>query len=105
MYIRIFGIKAWLRYICYSILLIYFLCVAGAAIYTTAVCQPNRKILDLVWLENCIDKGLAIGVWNGSVAVFFDIIIFILPLPVLLGLQIPRSRKIGLVAVFMFGFL
>ncbi|MCJ1356769.1 MAG: hypothetical protein MMC33_006765 [Icmadophila ericetorum] len=105
MYVRIFGVKTWLRNICYGLLVADFLFAAGPAVYLTVVCQPNRQVLDVAWLDRCIDNGLAIGVWNGSVAVFTDLVIFILPLPVIAKLHLARSRKISLAMVFMVGFL
>ncbi|KUI55949.1 hypothetical protein VP1G_03321 [Cytospora mali] len=103
MYKRLFGIYKWLRYICYAILTID-LVHGGGLIAISVACTPfKRSSLGPSWVEHCDDAAYLVAMINAVLAVFNDVVIFVLPLPVILRLNMPHRKKIGLVAVFMFG--
>jgi hypothetical protein len=105
LYLRIFGVHRGVRIVSWTLLTVPLIMLVGAAIYGAAVCSPENKTLDLVWLQGCIQPSLRIGVWNGSVSVVVDIIIFVLPLPVIAGLNLDRKKKVALAMVFLAAFL
>lgn len=48
---------------------------------------------------------VVVGVVRGPVNVLEDLYIFILPMPTVLALKLPRNKKIRLLLVFMTGIL
>ncbi|KAI2602641.1 hypothetical protein GGR54DRAFT_623453 [Hypoxylon sp. NC1633] len=103
LYLRIFGIKTWLRIVCYTtlaLLLIYYvvtLSVVGAA------CSQGNGAGDPNFIEKCIGTTISAGIANGATAVITDIIIMILPLPIIAKLMLPFRQKIGLALIFLTG--
>ena len=70
---------------------------------TVAVCQP----ISAYWNQepaNCIDYQL-FGVWISLPHILSDIAILIMPLPVLWGTQMKRTKKLGLTFTFLTGSL
>jgi hypothetical protein len=78
---------------CVSIFSSIFFCYPIAAFWditiTNAVCLPKEAI----WFT------------NASLNILTDFMIFILPIPVLISLNLGRKKKIGLIGVFAVGFL
>ncbi|KAK4183423.1 hypothetical protein QBC35DRAFT_393904 [Podospora australis] len=108
LYLRLFGVNRAVRITSWILLTIPLVLLLGAAIYGAAVCSPegkNNAQLDLAWQQGCMQPSLGIGVWNGSVSVLVDIIIFVLPLPVISKLKMNLHKKIGLLVVFLAAFL
>jgi hypothetical protein len=91
--------------ISYTLLATTFVLYTAAAIYGTVICAPDNKVLDTDYLLNCINPSLKIGVYNGTISLISDIIIFILPIPVIAKLQLPLKKKIGVAVVFTTGIL
>ncbi|CAG8984289.1 hypothetical protein HYALB_00010714 [Hymenoscyphus albidus] len=105
LYLRFFGVKKWLRVSSYTFLIVYPLTLVAGVIFTAVKCNPNGKDLDAPWLGSCIHNGFIVGVWNGSFAALSDIILFILPLPIVFNLHLFFDKKLSLVVVFMTGIL
>lgn len=57
-----------------------------------------------VAVKHCLPKG---PVWyaNAAMQIFSDVVILILPMPLLYKLQLPRPQKIGIMLVFGVGVL
>ncbi|KXX75837.1 hypothetical protein MMYC01_206627 [Madurella mycetomatis] len=104
LYIRIFGLHSVVRITSWILLIVPLVMFVGGAIYGATVCSPENRVADMVFLQGCIQPSLHIGVWNGSISAVVDIILFILPLPVIAKLQLPPHKRFGLMMVFLAGF-
>lgn len=105
LYLRLFGVKKWLRLVSYIWLVAYPLSLLAGAIYTTVRCGPTARNPDGSWLQTCIHDGLIVGVVNGTTSTFSDLLLFVLPLPVVFRLQLPLGQRINLAVVFMTAIL
>lgn len=81
------------------------------ALYTTwAVlsgyvnCVPVAKFWDREIPGGCLDFEI-VWFFNASMNIATDVALFILPMPLLSRLQLPRMQKIGLMGVFAIGIL
>ena len=52
----------------------------------------------------CIDEGIT-GVWLGGFNTLADLLITLLPIPVILKLQMPRRQRIGVVILLSLGLV
>ncbi|KAM7190978.1 hypothetical protein V8F20_009516 [Naviculisporaceae sp. PSN 640] len=105
LYIKIFGINRWLRYVSW-------LTLGGAAtvyiaglIYTLVNCPIDPSKANFVAYQSCAHSNTLTGVISGFVSVVVDAIMFILPIPIILELKLERSKKIGLAVTFFWGIL
>ena len=101
-YMRIFHHIAWFKKI--SLALIAFLLVYLIATTLTSVvqCTPVALAWDPTVDGKCIDLG-KFFIFNGVVAVLTDLLVLILPLPLVWGLQLPFNQKMALIPVFGIG--
>ncbi|RWA03966.1 hypothetical protein EKO27_g11140 [Xylaria grammica] len=103
LYIRLFGIKKWLRITSYVTLGL------TAAIYTTGIvaippaCTPHTTDLSEAFIDGCQARTRTINVFLGSTSVLADVIILVLPLPVVFGLNLLIKSRIGLAILFLSG--
>ncbi|KAI1423244.1 hypothetical protein F5Y12DRAFT_554515 [Xylaria sp. FL1777] len=103
LYIKLFGVNRWLRYASYATLLITGLVYIAGLIFTLVMC-PTDKVT-LIAYQTCAHSNTLTGVISGFVSVIVDAIIFIIPIPVIFGLQLETSKKIGLSVTFLSGIL
>jgi hypothetical protein len=76
-----------------------------AAVITTAhMCNPVSIIWGPTFPMGCIDL-LSFNYFNAAFHIATDIMLALIPIPILKGLQINRRKKIGLVIVFGVGAL
>lgn len=105
LYYRVFAPKRLLRYIitfsiafCFAI---YFANVAVAVIY----CAPHiGRDWNLWVLYSCSRIGFY-HIISGAANMALDIFMLGLPIPVILRLQLPWKKKVGVLAIFMTGLL
>lgn len=97
--------RVWLRRACQATLVTTLVLLAGCAVWGSVTCSPVGRALDAEFVAVCIEQGLSRGLLNGAVALASDVVIFVLPLPVIAKLQLPLRRKVGLGLVFFTGFL
>lgn len=103
---RVFGVKKWLRITSYATLVTSFIVFLATTAVVDATC--SQKVVtdeDIFLLGDCLKITVSVGVVNGSTAVVTDIIIILLPLPVIAGLNLPFHKKIGIAVVFLTGIL
>ncbi|KAK4168228.1 hypothetical protein QBC43DRAFT_116120 [Cladorrhinum sp. PSN259] len=106
LYLRLFGgVYKWLRFTCYMLFILPIFILAGSASYCAAYCAPDNKTVDQMFAVNCLRAIAIVCVFNGVFALVTDIIIFILPLPAVAQLTLPRKKKLGLVLIFLSGLL
>ena len=106
LYLRIFGPKKSTRYLTYYALAFTF-CLYWINIpINTYYCTPSSgKSWDTEDLGVKCAKSFMLGLVQGSLSVALDLFILILPIPVVMTLQMPRKRRVGVLAVFMTGAL
>ncbi|GAB1311479.1 hypothetical protein MFIFM68171_01689 [Madurella fahalii] len=104
LYIRIFGLHSAVRITSWILLTVPLVMLVGGAIYGATACSPENRVVDMVYLQGCIQPSLRIGVWNGAVSAAVDIILFILPLPIISRLRLPPHKRFGLMMVFLAAF-
>ena len=105
LYLRLFGPKRWLRYTSYMTLLVTFLFYWSQIPLSVALCIPRHaESWSLEVLLRC-KKTTILGPILGSVGVATDVILLILPLPIVYGLNVPPQKKLALYLVFLAGSL
>ncbi|KAM7208247.1 hypothetical protein V8F20_001527 [Naviculisporaceae sp. PSN 640] len=104
-FIRLFGTLRWVRVVCYSVLLLCFLAYLSFEISALLFCVPRHgEGWDFVLLSRCASiapSTVAVGICS----VIADVIIFLMPFYIIAGLALSRTKKQGLVVIFLFGFL
>lgn len=86
-------------YILMTIVISYSVGIIFALIFP---CNPIPANWDLSVTGKCIDKA-GIYLATAAINVITDLLILTLPIPMILRLNMPRSKKIGLVIVFIVG--
>ncbi|KAI0502863.1 hypothetical protein F5B22DRAFT_652671 [Xylaria bambusicola] len=103
LYTRLFGVKRWVKLLCYSILILIGLVDIAGGASVTGVCSPRGRPLTAELILNCSNASSIAGVALGIVSVITDGTIFIIPLPIIYKLQMNTRRKISLLFVFATG--
>ncbi|KAG6354482.1 hypothetical protein INS49_004499 [Diaporthe citri] len=103
--IRIFGIHRWLRITAILTIVLTGLAILAGVAYNANACMPPNSDLGFTpdYLATCADANSYTGVALGSVSIATDVIIFILPVPVIAKLKLETGKKIGLLLVFLVG--
>lgn len=107
LYFRLFGVSYHLRIFVYIGIASIFIVYAGATIVMGVFCFPRAG---KTWSEAVSDVGCQIQNRNtdyviGSFGVISDFYILSLPIVLILRMQMPRKKKVGVCALFMIGFL
>ncbi|KAI1121768.1 hypothetical protein F5Y10DRAFT_255622 [Nemania abortiva] len=103
LFVRIFGIKRWVRAVSYTTIATTFIVFIGALIPVGVKCSPDGKVLDAQYLAGCLPNTLNVGLAHGVTALFTDVTIFIIPLPVIFSLNLSWAKRFGLLVVFVTG--
>lgn len=105
LYLKLFALKMTIRYLIYFgmafIFCTYWINISLQSLY----CAPrDGQAWDASILPNC--RKLAIlGVAQGACGIVSDLYILFLPIPVVLSLNLPLKRRLGVLAIFMVGIL
>ncbi|KAI1204699.1 uncharacterized protein F4807DRAFT_445900 [Annulohypoxylon truncatum] len=102
-YIQLFGIKQWLRVISYGVLIVTFLFLLSWNSYVAAICNPTGRDNLTEMVLKCTSVTATGGVIVGVIGVVTDIIILVLPLPIILRLNLPLRKRVGIIGVFLTG--
>jgi hypothetical protein len=105
LYIRLFGVRLWVRLVCWFILIGTALAYLIAISYNAAYCYPDSRDVDLAFVVDCTHMSSIVGTSLGGIAVATDTLIFLVPLPIVLRLNLSIQKKIGLALVFFTGSL
>lgn len=105
LFISLFGIERWLRFVSYATLVVLAVAVISAAGVTSATCNPNGDDLSPLFLLECSDVASKVGVGLGVISVVVDVIIMVIPIPVVIKLNLPTHKKAGLFVMFTSGIL
>lgn len=102
LYLRLFKIVGWIRWACWGLLTCVVIYCASSMIATIFQCSPVVKAFNKTLPGTCIDLATF---WfaNAGFSIATDIIILMLPMPLVYQLEVPRAQKIALMAVFAVG--
>lgn len=77
--------------------------LVGIYLGTVLMCKPLAKAWNPLLPGKC---GTTSSLWIGSAvpSVFIDLVILLLPVPKILTLRISRTRKAGIMVVFLLGY-
>ena len=106
-YHRLFSVNRrfrWALYVTMALVVGYCISIALAVIFQ---CLPPAAVWDLMLREHsvCHVSLIKVDVAIGGFNIPTDIIILILPLPMLWKLQMPLAKKLGLIAILATGIL
>lgn len=104
LYLRLFAVNKRFRYVTWAMM--FFVCGYLLSNFWTQIfgCSPRSKY----WLPDtpghCINYTKA-GLAYGSMNVASDLLIFILPLPIVWQLRLPLKERLGVSLIFMSGVM
>jgi multisubunit Na+/H+ antiporter MnhB subunit len=105
LYLRIFQVSRTLRFLIWVGVFVICSSYLVAIPLFTYYCTPQAsEHWNLMLLEKCKKNGV-LALIQGVVGVVTDLYIFVLPLPTVLRLRLPRCKKIGVMIVFAAGLL
>jgi hypothetical protein len=90
------------RYVVFGTILLVFLGHLGCALSLIFACNPVDKSWNPLKAGTCLAAGPSFTAY-AVVTIVSDIVVAILPLPVLLKLNIQTSKKVGLIGIFLLG--
>jgi uncharacterized membrane protein len=100
---RIFCVR-WFRIAAYITTVLSVMWALGTIIMILTICQPLPKFWNYAMPGKCGDL-VNILLLFGALDVVLDVIIMLLPIPMVYQLQMPFANKIGLAAIFAMGLL
>lgn len=103
LFARIFQTPRW-RLITQCAIVIFWLKIVAFLFPLVFQCRPMRAIWDPNVHGACLDIS-AIGFAGAGLSISEDLILFVIPIPTLWRLQLDRSKKLLLVALFSIGSL
>lgn len=103
MYLRVFPYRRF-RKVSETMIWIIAIYAWASIIVTIVQCVPLAKIFDHSVEGGCINV-TSFWLANANFNLLSDLIILIMPIPLILGLQVARSPKFGLYIIFGLGFL
>ncbi|KAL9604653.1 MAG: hypothetical protein Q9219_000373 [cf. Caloplaca sp. 3 TL-2023] len=106
LFLHIFGRLRWFRYLIWHGIVITGCFYVSEFVIAFALCTPPRG---RTWLEmSSVPKCSQLqtyGIAQGIMNLVSDLYLLVIPIPAVLSLQLPKSKKIGVIAIFMTGFL
>ncbi|KAK8001019.1 hypothetical protein PG991_013241 [Apiospora marii] len=103
LYVQLFGIQKWIRVISHLALVGTFLFILGITSWISAVCSPVGREISPEFIQTCTVTSSIGGLATGAVGLAVDILIFVLPLPIIAKLRLPLAKKIGVSLCFLSG--
>lgn len=94
----------WFRWTCYVSLAIITCYSVTAALVESLACRPLRGIIDESMDAECYDSYPAY-IALSSLNIVMDVVILLLPIPLVLQMQLPTRQKISLILLFATGIL
>lgn len=103
-YYRIMSVSN-LRWLFLTAIIIVAMWGTSQAIMPFIQCIPLKGVWDPRVKAKCTPNTLTLWFFNGVFNIVTDIVIMILPLPIIWKLELPRSQKFILIGIFCLGFL
>ncbi|KAI2638517.1 hypothetical protein GGS21DRAFT_508619 [Xylaria nigripes] len=104
-YIHAFGVKKWLRRTSIITLVFMSLVYSSGIVAIPPVCAPRSGRVSLDQVEACQIRTRIVSLYIGIVSVVVDIVILVLPIPVICGLTLLPPSRVGLFILFLCGFV
>ncbi len=104
LYLRIYGINRNFRWAVYATMFLVFGYLFSNLITEFLGCDPPQKNWRLDMPGHCID-GIKSDYAYGTLHCLSDLIIFVLPIPMIWMTKLKLREKIGIMIIFMFGSL
>ncbi|CAH0040804.1 unnamed protein product [Clonostachys rhizophaga] len=101
---RLFSVKPWVPWISYGMLVASLLVTIAITAWSGAACDMRGQ-WDTNVAEICSPRSARGHLASGIVGLIVDVVLFILPLPIIIRLNVPFKRKIGYAIVFTTGIL
>ena len=103
-YLRITGnnIKSTYRRVIWLFMVFTILTHVGGTLVLLFQCRPMRKSWRPSENGICLPNDITFYIL-AAITIFCDVVIFFMPIPLLLRVQINTRRKIGLITIFMLG--
>ncbi|KAL9093807.1 MAG: hypothetical protein Q9159_000109 [Coniocarpon cinnabarinum] len=103
LYLQVFDIIIWARRVTFGIMVFLVANAIAWLVPTILVCQP----ISSYWTDHgppwkCIDYNV-VGTWISFPNIISDIVILVLPMPILWHMHLRRTKKIGLAITFATG--
>lgn len=102
---RVFGTLRWVRVTYWALLALTFLCYASYEVVILVFCVPRSgEAWDHVILARCATSApstIAVGVCS----VVADLVLFVMPFPIIAGLSLSQQKKKALGLLFLVGLL
>jgi hypothetical protein len=92
------------RIICVVAMIIVGLWSFSQVLVGIFICRPIAGFWDSSLSPDCIPTRTQWYI-NAAGNILTDVVIFVLPLPVLVHLKLPNAQRLSLVAIFSLGFL
>ncbi|KAF2845134.1 hypothetical protein T440DRAFT_545507 [Plenodomus tracheiphilus IPT5] len=101
-YTRLFSLTPSIMYTCYTLLVFVVAATAWGVLGVVFLCSPVQKYWDMTVPGKCMDAETHF--WSTSIiGIVLDWTIWILPIPVVGGLKLPRRQRMSLLVVFGLG--
>jgi hypothetical protein len=102
LYLRLFNVVRWFRLSSWGLLTIVAMYCTASIMATIFQCNPVIRAFDKDTPGTCIDTA---KFWfaNAGFSIATDIMILLLPMPLVWKLEVPVTQKVALVAVFTVG--
>ncbi|KAK4223097.1 hypothetical protein QBC38DRAFT_60075 [Podospora fimiseda] len=104
MLIRLFGSRLWVRVTSLVVIFTSLVAFLASVIVVGVACVPESehtgRYINPNFLPQCLRRASAMSEMRGGVALALDVIIFVMPLPIIYKLSLPAQQKNGLFLVF-----
>lgn len=104
LYLRIYGVNRHFRWACYITMFVIFGYLFSNLLTEFLGCNPPQKSWMTKLPGHCID-GIKSDYAYGSLNWISDLVLFILPIPMIWKTQLKTKEKVGIMIIFMFGSL
>ena len=100
--LRIFGVNKHFRYTAFALIIFVFGYLFSNLLTEIFGCTPIPKSYRPDTPGHCIDS-IKSGLAYGSMNVASDLLVFVLPLPMVWRLHLTRNEKLGVIIIFVGG--
>lgn len=97
---RTFGARKWLHWSCLALIISGTLGGLVTLLFASISCSPGLHQPTPPFLFSCVTALTNATIARGSISLAEDVIIFVLPMPIIVSLKMPLRRKIGLGVAF-----
>ena len=102
--LRIFDVNDKFRRVAWILITTWTIYSVIGVLLVVFECSPVRKAWEPLLPGRCIDI-IHVGVASGIVNIIYDVILLILPIPMVWRLQLAKKMKIAVICIFMTGSL